>query len=70
MRQKMMEILKRVHEEDLEDDILEEDCDEKDSPLDSDDEQEVNKIDILMNHTILCTKIAHLSLVVFYSFQI
>lgn len=48
-RQKMMEILKRVHEADLENDILDEDSDEKSSsdeedyPLDSDDEQEVIK---------------------------
>lgn len=45
-RQKMMEILKRVHEADLENDILEDNSDEKSSsgedyPLDSDDEQEV-----------------------------
>lgn len=43
-RQKMIEILKRVHEADLEDDALGEDINEEDSPLDSDDEQEVNKI--------------------------
>lgn len=47
-RQKMMEILKRVHEADLENDILEDESDEKstsgeDYPLDSDDEQEVIK---------------------------
>ncbi|XP_012537213.1 zinc finger HIT domain-containing protein 2 [Monomorium pharaonis] len=45
-RQKMMEILKRVHEMDMENNILEDNSDEKssggeDSPLDSDDEQEV-----------------------------
>ncbi|KAL6433133.1 hypothetical protein ACFW04_006409 [Cataglyphis niger] len=45
-RQKMIEILKRVHEADIEDDILREDFDEsniddKDYPLDSDDEQEL-----------------------------
>lgn len=49
IRQKMEEILKRVHEEDLEDDILEENIDEEDSSLDSDDEQEVNKTDIFKN---------------------
>lgn len=42
----MIEILKRVHEADVKDDILKEDFDEsstddEDCPLDSDDEQEV-----------------------------
>ncbi|XP_072757959.1 zinc finger HIT domain-containing protein 2 [Anoplolepis gracilipes] len=46
VRQKMIEILKRVHEADIEDDILKEDFDEdsiddEDFPLDSDDEQEL-----------------------------
>lgn len=45
-RQKMIEILKRVHEADVEDDILkdfdESSIDDKDC-LDSDDEQEVNE---------------------------
>ncbi|KAG5308238.1 ZNHI2 protein, partial [Acromyrmex insinuator] len=45
-RQKMMEILKRVHEADMENDILENNSDEEsisgeDYPLDSDDEQEL-----------------------------
>lgn len=51
-RQKMMEILKRIHDADMENDILENNSDEgsingEDYPLDSDDEQEVIKI-ILM----------------------
>lgn len=45
-KQKMMNILKKIHEKDLEDDILGEDIDGEVSPLDSDDEQEVNKTDI------------------------
>lgn len=44
-RQKMMEILKRVHEADMGDGVLEDNSDEKSSdedyPLDSDDEQEL-----------------------------
>lgn len=52
--QKMMEILKRVHEEDLEDNILGENIDEEDSPLDSDDEEEVNKIETLKNYALFC----------------
>lgn len=48
-RQKMMEILKRVHEEDIENGMLEDDSDKgsssgKDYPLDSDDEQEVEPV--------------------------
>lgn len=46
VRQKMIEILKRVHEADIEDNILKDDFDEssiddEDCPLDSDDEQEL-----------------------------
>ena len=52
-RQKMMEILKRVHEADMENDILENNSDEEsingeDYPLDSDDEQEVIKIVLMI----------------------
>lgn len=47
-RQKMIEILKRVHEADMENDILEDNLDEKSTSdencsLDSDDDQEVMK---------------------------
>lgn len=41
LKQKMVDILKRIHETDV-DDILQEDTYEEDSPLDSDDEEEVN----------------------------
>lgn len=49
VRQKMIEILKRVHEADLDNDILKEDVDEnsiddEECLLDSDDEQEVVKL--------------------------
>lgn len=51
VRQKMMEILKKIHEADLEDDILAEDSNEEDSPLDSDDEEQVNGIDASKNYS-------------------
>ncbi|XP_014481477.1 PREDICTED: zinc finger HIT domain-containing protein 2 [Dinoponera quadriceps] len=54
VEQKMMEILKRVHEEDLEDDILgEENINEEDSPLDSDDDLELPDLEVRLQNVNL-----------------
>jgi hypothetical protein len=50
-RQKMFEILKKVHEADLKDNILNDpdtgDIDDEESPLDSDDDEEVSETNSL-----------------------
>jgi len=58
-RQKMLEILKKVHEADLKDNILDDpdigDIDDEESPLDSDDDEEVNEINSLKIYYLINT---------------
>lgn len=69
IRQKMMEILKRVHAEDVEYDILGNNINEENSPLDSDDELEVNKTKFLKNYTLFIVYQVHM-FIFRYNFQL